>query len=97
MHTTRDLLIARRLSNLGASLLLIAGILAFYALVPYYRSYFAVRPPWLGDWMSWWDVLLLAAAVYVCLLTFYYLFEPTKKKDRKRTPTKLRAAPAASS
>lgn len=77
-----DPLLARRLGNLAASLLLIAGIGSLYALVPYYRAYFAVRPPWLGEQLSWWDVLLLATVVYVSLLAFHYLFESAPRTSK---------------
>lgn len=82
MPATTDPLLARRLANLGATLLLIAGIGAFYALIPYYRDYFAVRPPALGERWRWWDVLLFVTTVYVSLLTFFYLFEPAPRTSK---------------
>jgi protein-S-isoprenylcysteine O-methyltransferase Ste14 len=82
MSAVADPLLARRFANLAASLLLIAGIGALYALTPYYRDYFAARPPWLGERLSWWDVLLLTATLYVSLLSFYYLFEPAQRTSK---------------
>lgn len=99
MSLTAAPLFARRLGNLAASLLLIAGIGCFYALLPYYRNYFAARPPWLGERLSWWDVLLLATAVYVTLLAFYYLFEPAPRTSKSvlclRALKRLVASPLA--
>lgn len=82
MPAVTDPLLTRRLGNLGATLLLIAGSVGLYALIPYYRDYFAARPPYLGERWSWWDVLLLATTVYVSLLTFYYLFEPSPRTSK---------------
>lgn len=82
MPAFTDPLLARRLGNLAATLLLIAAIVGLYALIPYYRDYFAARPPYLGERLSWWKVLLFATAVYVSLLTFFYLFEPAPRTSK---------------
>lgn len=89
----------QRLKNLGASLLLIAAIGAFYAAVPYFQRYFSARTAFFGEEYVWWDVLLAATLVYVFLLLLLYLFEPSPRTSKSihclRALRRLAASPQA--
>ncbi|MFN3545292.1 MAG: methyltransferase family protein [Thiobacillus sp.] len=74
--------LTQRLKNLSASLLLMAAFGALYASIPYFRSYFSQRTPFLGDDYIWGHVLLTTALAYAGLLVLFYLFERAPRTSK---------------
>lgn len=72
----------QRLRNFSASLLLIAAVGLFYAVVPYFQRYFSTHTEFFGESYLWWQVLLAATLGYVVLLLLLYLFEPSPRTSK---------------
>ncbi|SEN02725.1 methyltransferase family protein [Nitrosomonas marina] len=89
---------SQRVKNLSATLLIIAATSGFYAIIPYYQSYFSVPTHYFGKDYMHWQVLVVTTLFYTFTLFVFYLTEPAPRVSKSiyclRALHKIATSPA---